>query len=34
VEKTMTLDAAETIVLGKGPEGWRIKHTHFSGKAK
>ncbi|MBI5202100.1 MAG: nuclear transport factor 2 family protein [Elusimicrobia bacterium] len=33
-EKTMTLAAAETFVLQKGPEGWKIKHVHFSGKRK
>ena len=33
-EKAVTLAAAETLVLKKGPEGWRIKHVHFSGKAK
>lgn len=33
-EKTVTLAAAETIVLRKGPDGWKIKHVHFSGKAK
>lgn len=33
-EKTVTLAAAETFVLQKGVEGWKIKHVHFSGKTK
>lgn len=33
-EKTVVIDAAETFVLRKGPEGWKIKHLHYSGKPR
>lgn len=31
-EGTVVLRGAETFVLGKRPEGWRIAHIHLSGK--
>lgn len=33
-DKTVTVDAAETFLLRKGPGGWKIKHIHFSGKSR
>lgn len=31
-EKNVVLASAETIVLKKGPAGWKIKHVHLSSK--
>jgi ketosteroid isomerase-like protein len=33
-DNTVVIDAAETFVLRKGPEGWKIKHLHYSGKPR
>lgn len=30
--KTVSMRAAETFVLRKGKDGWRVKHVHFSAK--
>lgn len=30
--KTVSMAGAETFVLRKGKDGWRVKHVHFSAK--
>lgn len=33
-EKTILMSTTETFVLRKGPNGWKIKHIHYSGKKR
>lgn len=32
--RTVVVDAAETFVLARGKDGWRIRHVHYSGKRR
>jgi hypothetical protein len=33
-EKPLRLDSTETMILKRGPEGWRITHIHWSSEVK